>query len=136
VHGRLQSLAVILSSHLYLKFFLNISHDGQFVAELQGRQHRVLIGQAEVSGTGEPLVGVDPGPRVAEGIKLLLVVTGVAVTEVVVRRVDASAFTQQRVNDLVLLAVRRKDHWSDVMGEPEGMHTHTHTHTHEDHTFT
>ncbi|TNN63472.1 hypothetical protein EYF80_026322 [Liparis tanakae] len=104
------SPAVILSSRLYLKFLLNIRHDGQLVAELQGRQHRVLVGQAEVGGAGEPLVGVDPGARVAEGVELLLVVTGVAVAEVVVRRVDAGAFTQQRVDDLVLLAVRRQDH--------------------------
>lgn len=57
----------------------------------------------------------------AEGIKLLLVVTGVAVAEVVMRVVDVSPFTQQGVNYLVLLAVRREDHRSDVVREPVGM---------------
>lgn len=116
-------LVVILLDHL--EFLLNICQHGQLVAELQGRQHRVLIGQREVSRTGESSVGIDPGSRVAEGVKLLLVVTGVAAAEVIMGRVDASPFTQQGVNDLVFLAVRCKDHWSNIVREPVGMCAHT-----------
>lgn len=54
----------------------------------------------------------------AEGVVLLLVVAGVAATEVIVWMVDASPFTQQRVNDLIFLAVRGEDQGSDVMREP------------------
>ena len=107
--------------YLYLKFFLNIGQHGQFIAELQGGQHRVLIGQGEVSRTGEASVGIDPWSRVAEGVKLLLVVTGVAAAEVVMGVIDASAFTQQGVNYLVFLAVCCKYHWSHIMGKPMGM---------------
>lgn len=60
----------------------------------------------------------------AEGVKLLLVVAGVAAAEVIVRGVDASTFTQQSVNYLVFLAVRCKDHWGEVMRESVGMYTH------------
>lgn len=56
----------------------------------------------------------------AEGVKLLLVVAGVAAAEVVVGRMDAGSLAQQRVNDLVLLAVRRQDQRGDVVGEPAG----------------
>lgn len=107
----------------HLKFFLDISQHGQFIAELQGCQHRVLVGQGEVSRTGESSVGIYPRSRVAEGVELLLVVTGVAATKVIVRVIDASPFTQQGVNDLVFLAVRCKDQWGDIVGEPVGMHT-------------
>lgn len=56
----------------------------------------------------------------AEGVELLLVVAGVAAAEVIVRGFDASPFTQQGVNYLVFLAVRRKDHWRHVVREPAG----------------
>lgn len=84
---------LFLSLHLYLKFFLNISQHGQFIAELQCCQHWILIRQGEVSRTGESSVGIDPRSGVAEGVKLLLVVARVTATEVVMRRIDASPFT-------------------------------------------
>lgn len=105
---------------LHLKFFLNISQHGEFIAQLQGCQHWVLIGQGEVGWTGETPVGVYPRSGVAEGVKLLLVVTGVAAAKVVVRGIDASPFTQQRVNYLIFLAVRCKDQWSNIVRKPVG----------------
>ena len=43
----------------YLEFFLNVGHGGKLIAELQSCQHRVLIGQREVSWTGKAFIGVD-----------------------------------------------------------------------------
>lgn len=54
----------------------------------------------------------------AEGVVLLLIVAGVAAAEVIVRMVDASPFAQQRVDDLVFLAVRGEDQGGDVVREP------------------
>lgn len=56
----------------------------------------------------------------AEGVKLLLVVTGVTVAEIVMRRVDPSSFTQQGVKYFVLLAVSCQDHWSHIVRESKG----------------
>lgn len=105
----------------HLEFFLDVRQHSQLVAELQCCQHGVLIGQGEVGRTGQPPVGVDPGSGVAERVKLLLVVAGVAAAEVVVGRVDTGSLAQQRVNDLVLLAVRRQDQRRDIVREPVQM---------------
>lgn len=110
-----------------LKLLLNVSQHSQFIAELQGGQHRVLVGQGQVGRTGQSSVGVYPRSRVAEGVVLLLIVAGVAATEVIVWMVDASPFTQQRVNNLVFLAVRSEDQGSDVMGEPVTQDSGTYT---------
>lgn len=54
----------------------------------------------------------------AEGVVLLLIVAGVAAAEVIVRVIDASPFAQQRVDNLVFLAVRGEDQGGDVVREP------------------
>lgn len=59
----------------------------------------------------------------AERVELLLVVTGVAAAEVVVRRIDAGSFTQQGVNYLIFLAVRCEDQGGNVVREPVGTKT-------------
>lgn len=59
----------------------------------------------------------------AERVELLLVVTGVAAAEVVVRRIDAGSFTQQGVNYLIFLAVCCEDQRGNVVREPVGTKT-------------
>lgn len=59
----------------------------------------------------------------AERVELLLVVTGVAAAEVVVRRINAGSLTQQGVNYLIFLAVCCEDQRGNVVREPVGTKT-------------
>lgn len=91
---------------LYLKFFFNIGQGSQLIAELQGRQHRILIGQREVRWTGQSPVRIDTRAGVGERIVLLMIIAGVAGTKVVMWLLNASTLSQKNVHDLVFVTMR------------------------------
>ena len=102
----------------YLKLLLDVSQDSQLVAQLQSSHHRVFARERHVGWAGQPFIGVDTGPRVAERVMLLVVAAGATLTEVVVWSLDTGILPQEDVYYLVLMAVRGQDDGGDVMRKP------------------